>query len=92
MSRVKVTQFVTDLAFRNEEIEIEEETTIQDLIRALDKKYDGFEKNLIDLKTRKLLYGVIVTINQVDVRGLKGLKTGVHDGDSVAFYPLISGG
>jgi len=92
MSRVKVTQFVTDLAFRNEEIEVDEETTVQDLIRALDKKYDGFEKNLIDLKTRKLLYGVIVTINQVDVRGLKGLKTGVHDGDSVAFYPLISGG
>ena len=92
MSRVKVTQFVTDLAFRNEDIEVDEETTVQDLIRALDKKYDGFEKNLIDPKTRELQYGVIVAINQVDVRGLQGLKTGVHDGDSVAFYPLISGG
>ena len=92
MSRVKVTQFVIDLAFRNEEIEVGEETTVQDLIRALDKKYDGFEKNLIDPKTRELQYGVIVAINQVDVRGLQGLKTWVHDGDTVAFNPFVSGG
>ena len=92
MSRVKVTQFVTDLAFRNEEIEVGEETTVQDLIRVLDKKYGGFEKNLIDPKSRELQYGVIVAINQVDVRGLQGLKTGIHDGDFVAFYPFISGG
>jgi molybdopterin converting factor small subunit len=92
MSKVKVTQFVTDAAFRNEEIEVGEETTVQDLIRALGKNYDGFENDLIDPKTRELQYGIIVAINQVDVRVLQGLKTRVRDGDSIAFYPFISGG
>ena len=92
MAKVKVSQLVTDFAIKNDEIDVGKEATIREVIEILNRKYQKFKEYLIDPKTGGLQYGILVALNQKDVRSLKGLDTSVHEGDSVSFYPPISGG
>jgi molybdopterin synthase sulfur carrier subunit len=92
MAKVKVSQLVTDFAIKNDEIEVEKDSTIREIIEILNSKYQKFKEYLIDPKTGDLQYGILVALNQKDVRSLKGLDTAVHEGDTISFYPPISGG
>ena len=83
---------VTDFAIRNEEVEVGDGATVRDVIESLALKHPRFKDYLVDSRTGQFQYGILVALNQKDVRGLKGLDTEVHEADSITFYPPISGG
>jgi len=66
-------------------------STLLDLIEELDARTGGaLMKNV--LEGGKLKDLVKVLVNGRDVRGLRGLETGLHDGDVVSFFPPVAGG
>jgi MoaD family protein len=95
MVRIKVSHYVLideHSGVKTEYIEVPK-ATVGDLIDQLAKKYGAKFRNLIlNPKTGELQYGIIVSLNDQDVRKMKGLMTTLSDGDRVSLLPPISGG
>jgi len=93
--KVKVVHFVFLRAItnvRNEELEVET-ATVGCVIKELAKKYGRRFKDLIlNPATGQLQYGIIVALNNRDVRSLEGLDTKVNEGDVISLLPPIPGG
>ncbi len=65
--------------------------TLLDLIEEIDALTGGaFMKNV--LEGGKLKDLVKVLVNGRDIRGLRGLETGLDDGNVVSFFPPVAGG
>jgi len=95
MVRVKVSHYVLideHSGVKTEYVEVPK-ATIGDLIDQLAKKYGPkFRSLLLDPKTGELQYGIIVSLNDQDVRAMKSLMTPLKNGDRVSLLPPISGG
>ena len=66
-------------------------STVQDIIKDLDRQYPGFKERLCD-PDGKLRRFVNIYINEEDIRFLKNEQTPVKDGDEVSIIPAIAGG
>ena len=81
------------LGKREEEFELDENTSLGDLLNMLSQKYgEPFRKEIYEPGLQDLKYGYGVIINGLLMARLQGLKTPLKDGDQVILTTLISGG
>ena len=69
-------------------IEVNEEWTIEDLLRSLCDKYNGDFKEIVCSNRGE----VLILINDVEVGVLDGWRSKLHKGDSVVLVPVSHGG
>ncbi|PSP79548.1 hypothetical protein BRC81_04875 [Halobacteriales archaeon QS_1_68_20] len=70
--------------------EVDDGTTVGDLLAALESEYDGLDGELIvDGELREHLS---VLLNGRDVVHQEGLDTSLSDGDTVSVFPPVAGG
>ena len=76
-----------------EEVDVKEGASLSDLLNKLTKTYGENLKSLFDVDEENILDpSFIVTVNGVLAGQLRGIKTRLKRGDSVALMTLISGG
>ena len=88
--RIKFFAYFREL-FQGKErdLELEKGTTIGELLALLCHS-DDQQNEIFDGNTLKST--VVVMRNGTHVHSLKGLKTEMNDGDTIALFPLIGGG
>ncbi len=92
--RVKVRYFTTlrELAGSSEEeLELENGSTLADLLKKIAEKYGKKAKNYLFNKG-KIDPSIYFLINGISARSLKGLETTLEEGDVIAIIPPIGGG
>jgi molybdopterin synthase sulfur carrier subunit len=72
-------------------VEIEPPADVRELILRLDSRYGRFKEALLD-ESGRLLPGVVVLVNGINVHSLAGLATPLSDSDTVSFFPPLGGG
>ena len=78
---------------RQEEIEINENSTIQDLLNTLANKYgEPFQKAIYEPGTNDLKANFIATVNGHLLNQLKGVNTKLKNDDNITIMPIVSGG
>lgn len=78
---------------RQEEIELDEDSTIQDLLNILSKKHgEPFKKNIYEPSSSDLKANFIATVNGHLLNQLKGVNTKLKNDDNVTIMPIVSGG
>lgn len=77
---------------RQEKINIEEDSTFEDILTILVKRYGkNFERYVSSGEEKKGL-PLVFLLNGQDIWQFNGLKTRLHDGDNVVLMPPIAGG
>ncbi len=66
-------------------------STIREAIERLEEAYPGFKERLVDEQGEVRRF-VNLYLNDEDIRFLKGLDTGLKDGDVLSIVPAIAGG
>ncbi len=75
-----------------EKLEIKEDSTLEDMLALLVKRYgESFERYVSSGRTKKGL-PMVYLLNGQDIAQFDGLKTKLHNGDTVAVMPPIAGG
>lgn len=77
---------------RFEKIKIKENSTLQDVLTVLVKKYGANFKRYASSGKRKRAIHLVFLLNGQDVAQFDGLRTRLHDGDTVSLMPPIAGG
>jgi len=94
--KVKVRYFTTlrELAgAKEEELEIEDRSSLAQLIEMVSLKYGEEAFNYLhDKITGRIDPSLKFLVNGVDVRRLQGFETRLKEGDIVAVIPAIGGG
>lgn len=67
------------------------EGTIASVLRQLDERYPGFEKQVLG-EDGQLHRFVNVYVNDEDIRYLEKLDTKANEGDTVSLLPSVAGG
>ncbi|SHM31179.1 molybdopterin synthase subunit MoaD [Caldanaerovirga acetigignens] len=89
MASIKVIffgQLRTLTGTRETTIALEDNSVLSHLISHLDKEYKDFETQMNSIN------GLRILINGQEYELIGGLKTPLHDGDTVVFLPPIFGG
>jgi len=77
---------------KQEKLKIKEDSTIEDMLTLLIERYgESFERYVSSGRVKKGLQMVIL-LNGQDTAQFDGLKTTLHNGDTVALMPPIAGG
>lgn len=77
---------------RKDEIDIEESSTIDDILNLLGKNYGKkFEKYLLSGRRQKGL-PLIFLLNGQNIEKMDDLKTKLHDQDNLTIIPPVAGG
>ena len=77
---------------RQERIKIKKDSTFEDMLAILVRRYgENFERYTSSGRGKKGLQ-LVFLLNGQDLSQLNGLKTRLHDGDTVAVVPPIAGG
>lgn len=80
------------LKLKETSIEIENNTTIRDLLEKLQNKIEGkFIDKLID-QNGNIIPGTIILVNKKNIFHLNLLDTTVNNGDEVVIFPPGAGG
>lgn len=94
--KVKVRYFTTlrELArTREEELEMEDGSTLAELIERVASKYGGEAFNYLHVRaTGEIDPSIQFLINGISARDLHGLRTELREGDVVAVIPPVGGG
>jgi len=78
---------------REEELEIEENSSITDLLMILSEKYGAaFKKAVYEPKGLDVKSNYIITVNGYLLNQLNGVETKLKNGDHVTILPIVSGG
>jgi MoaD family protein len=78
---------------RKEETELNENSTIQDLLNTLAKKHgEPFKKAIYEPGSSDLKANFIATLNGHLLNQLKGVNTKLKNNDNVTIMPIVSGG
>jgi MoaD family protein len=81
------------LSKRTEELELEEGTSLKELLSKLSERYGTeFKKQVYEPEQRDVKYGFVVTVNGILMDQLKGVETPLKNGDHVILMSLMSGG
>jgi len=77
---------------REEEIELNENSTVEDMLNILIKEYgENFERFMSTGKGKRRLQ-LVFLLNGQDIAQSDGLRTKLHNGDTIAVVPPIAGG
>jgi len=77
---------------RQERIKIKKDSTFEDMLAILVRRYgENFERYASSGRGKKGLQ-LVFLLNGQDLSQLNGLRTRLHDGDTVAVVPPIAGG
>jgi len=93
--KIKVRYFTTlrELArTTEEEIEMENGTTLGDLLEKIVLKYGEAAFNYLYDKSGAIDPSIQFLVNGVSIRNLQGIRTELKDGNVVAIVPPIGGG
>ena len=78
---------------RAEEIEIENNSSVADLLVVLSEKYGApFKKAVYESSGTDIKANFMATVNGYLLNQLKGVETKLKDGDRVILMPVVSGG
>lgn len=78
---------------REEEIEVEENSTVSNLLVVLSEKHgDSFKKAVYEAGGKDLKSNFIATVNGFLLNQLDGVETKLKNGDHVVLMPIVSGG
>ncbi len=78
---------------RREDIEIPENSTIEDLLSILANKYgEPFKRAVYETGSLDLKANFVATINGNLLNELNGIKTRLKQDDQVIIMPVVSGG
>jgi len=78
---------------REEEIDIDANSSVADLLTLLSKKYgDPFKKAVYESGSADLKSNFMATVNGYLLNQLKGVETKLKNGDHVILMPIVSGG
>ena len=78
---------------REEEIEVEDNSSISDLLLVLSEKHgESFKKAVYEAGGKDIKSNFIATVNGFLLNQLKGIETKLKDGDRVVLMPIVSGG
>jgi len=73
-------------------IEIKE-GNLREVLAVLANEYGAkIEKFVLNPATGEVRQGILITLNNRDIRGLHGIETQVKEGDKITFLPPIAGG
>ena len=94
MINVKVKLTLIKKTMENGTLEIENDSTVKDLIRRLaDGRGKKWKKMLIDPRTNEVYSYYLILVSGLPVRALEdGLETKLKDNDEVAIIPALVGG
>lgn len=70
----------------------DEGTTVQDVIRKMALKHQGFGGMVFDTDSDQISGYVAIVLNDRLLESLNGLDTPVRDGDVIRLFPVIAGG
>lgn len=77
---------------RQEHLKIRENSTLEDMLSMLTEKYGRNFERYISSGIAKRGLQLVFLLNGQDIAQFNGLKTMLHDGDTVALMPPIAGG
>ena len=78
---------------REEEIEVEDNSSIGDLLLVLSEKHgESFKKAVYEADGKDIKSNFIATVNGFLLNQLNGVETKLKDGDHVVLMPIVSGG
>jgi molybdopterin synthase sulfur carrier subunit len=78
---------------REEEIEIEDNSSISDLLVMLSEKHgESFKKAIYEAGGKDIKSNFIATVNGYLLNQLNGVETKLKNGDHVVLMPIVSGG
>jgi molybdopterin synthase sulfur carrier subunit len=78
---------------REEEIEIEEGSSVADLLIVLSSRYgEPFKKAVYETGSNDVKPNFMATVNGYLLNQLDGVKTKLKQGDDVILMPVVSGG
>jgi sulfur-carrier protein len=87
---VRIPTPLRSLTAGNEEVAVEDASTVADVIDRLDAMHAGMRDRLLDDKgVRKFIN---IYVGEEDIRFLEGLRTAVRDGEQLSIVPAIAGG
>ncbi len=73
-------------------MDLENESTINDVFAKLFEKYGEGIKNVLVKKTGDLNDHVVIMLNEKNIRSLDELNTKIHNNDEIILLPAIAGG
>ena len=77
---------------KTEEIQLQEKTTVKELVRLLSEKYGKkFEEYIYTKKLEEKEF-LSFLVNGQNINNLKGFGTTLKDGDVIAILPPVGGG
>jgi MoaD family protein len=78
---------------REEEVDLQENSTVLDLLVKLSEKYGAsFQKAVYEKGGKDLKSNFMATVNGFLLNQLKGVETKLKKGDHVTLMPVVSGG
>ncbi len=78
---------------REEEIEVDDDSSIRDLLTALSEKHgDSFKNAVYEAGGKDIKSNFMATVNGYLLNQLNGLETKLKNGDHVTLMPIVSGG
>jgi molybdopterin synthase sulfur carrier subunit len=78
---------------REEEIDIEDDSSIGDLLVVLSEKHgESFKKAVYEAGGKDIKSNFIATVNGYLLNQLNGVETRLKNGDHVVLMPIVSGG
>jgi MoaD family protein len=78
---------------REEEIEVEDDSSVSDLLIALSEKHgESFKKAVYEAGSKDIKSNFIASVNGYLLNQLNGVKTKLKNGDHVVLMPIVSGG
>lgn len=78
---------------REEEIDIEDDSSISDLLIMLSEKHgESFKKAVYEAGGKDIKSNFIATVNGYLLNQLNGVETKLKNGDRVVLMPIVSGG
>ena len=80
------------IGVKNLNMDLEDESTINDVFAKLFEKYGEDIKNVLVKKTGDLNDHVVIMLNEKNIRSLDELNTKIHNKDEITLLPAIAGG
>ena len=78
---------------REEEIDVEDNSSISDLLMVLSEKHgESFKKAVYEAGGKDIKSNFIATVNGYLLNQLNGVETKLKNGDHVVLMPIVSGG
>jgi MoaD family protein len=77
---------------RQEKIKVKEDSTVEDMLAVLAETYGEHFKRYVSSPRGKKGLQLVLLLNSQDITQLDGLRTTLHDGDTVSLILPIAGG